>query len=264
MTSGASWSAAAASVSVGVSGPRNVTRQPRSRSARPRMMSPRSWRSPDGQASSARGPAPRSQPRARPSSRARSRPVAKCSCATEASPSRPAVAEFPQVGQDGRLRDSFDAECRHEPVEGGLRARVVEPVERGPQRCGEIRRSAVLRLGRRRLADHSGCLGGRQSLCEVGLHRSHARLVVVGVEPVAAGGAHRREERVAALPRAEEVDADAGAPRELTDAKRGGCHAVQHSRRTNNEQGLDRRDSRCLAVHSLFSVCPVLSTKGAP
>ncbi len=87
-TSGAIWSAAAASVWIGVSGPRNVTRQPRSRSARPRMMSPRSWRSPEGQASSARGPAPRSQPRARPSSRARRRPVAKCSCATEASPSR--------------------------------------------------------------------------------------------------------------------------------------------------------------------------------
>ena len=142
----------------------------------------------------------------------------------------PALAERPQVGQDGRLRDSFDAERRHEPVEGGLRARVVEPVERGPQRCGEIRRSAVLRRSRRRLADQSRCLGGRQPLREVGSHRAHARLVVGGVEPVAAGGAHRREERVAALPRAEEVGADARAPRELTDAKRGICHAAEHSR----------------------------------
>ena len=123
---------------------------------------------------------------------------------------------------------------------------------------------APFERARRRLAGQSRCLGGRQPLREVRSHRAHARLVVGGVEPVAARGAHRREERVAALPRAEEVGADARAPRELTDAKRGVCHAAEHSRWTNNEQGLDKVGCPCLAVHGLFSVCPSILTKGAP
>ena len=66
--------------------PRNVIRQPCSRSARPKIRSPRSCRSSGGQASTARGPPPRSHPRASPSRRPRMRCDAKRSCATDTSP----------------------------------------------------------------------------------------------------------------------------------------------------------------------------------
>src|SRR4029078_8762023 len=93
------------------------------------------------------------------------------------------------------------------------------------------------------------------------------RLIVGGVEPVAARGALRCEERVAALPCAEEVGADAGAPRELTDANRGICHAAEHSRWTHTEQGLDKVAVfvlicsglvQCLSVH--FHQGSIMST----
>ena len=60
----------------------------------------------------------------------------------------PAVAEQAQVGQDGLAEHRLDAEVAHQAVERGLRAGVVEGVERRPQLGRTVARPAV-RRGRR-------------------------------------------------------------------------------------------------------------------
>ena len=63
----------------GVSGPRNVMRQPLRDSTKPKQIRPMSWRSFEGHASNARGPRPWSQSLAKARSRSRSNWLAKCS-----------------------------------------------------------------------------------------------------------------------------------------------------------------------------------------
>lgn len=203
-------------------------RQPRSRRPMPKQSRPRSWRSDGGQASSARGPMPRSNPRARPSSRPWRTALAKCSWPTETSP-LPAVPEVLQVRQDDVAQHGLDAERREQAVDDGLSLDVVEALERLPE-LGAGGGQRVVGLGRRR-ADggaqgHPGGDGRGVPLGEVPLHGAHARLVARAVEPEPALGALRGEQPVAALPHPEQVGGDPETAAELADpqARRaGGC-----------------------------------------
>ena len=212
-----------ARVSTGVSPPRNVIRQPCSRNASPKIRSPRSCRSSGGQASTARGPLPRSHPRASPSRRPRMRCDAKCSCATDTSPlSQPSpssrksgsTAPTSTASSEKSARRRSKAAC-----DAASSNRWIASLSSTDTPSAAT--SAVHRL-RQRLARG---LGGRDARCEQLAHPSDPANVRARVEPIAALGPRRGEQAVAALPRAQQVGRDSGAPRELTDAEfRGLAH----------------------------------------
>ena len=116
--SGASRRTVSTSVSDGVSAPRNVIRQPCSRRASPKMRRPRSCRSPGGHASTARGPAPRSQPAGQAEQAAAEHIRGEVLLRDRDVSPRPAVAELAQERQHDALEDGVDRVLGQQAVEG--------------------------------------------------------------------------------------------------------------------------------------------------
>ena len=137
-------------------------------------------------------------------------------------PALPALAEISEVGQDHIAQDGRQGQLSHEPVQDGLRGRLVESVQ-SPAELGEglaARLAGLAGMGARAAVERGArCLGRGQPFGQVGLHAPDPRLVRGGVQPEPAGGAHRLQQAVAALPGPEHVIADAQAAAELADAQ---------------------------------------------
>ena len=208
-------------VSIGVSLPRNVMRQPRSRRTRPKAISPRSCRSPGGQARRARGPLPAPQLRPNDSIRARRIPVAKCSCATEISPSSQRLPISCITGRNIRLATASIVKRARASSRIAL-ASVSSKRSRAASSLGPW--SPTASRAPRGPAGDSGpddaslaASDGRYTRVDQPLHRSHPLLVASAVEAEATGAALRMKQAIAALPGAQRVDADAGPAAELAD-----------------------------------------------
>ena len=136
-------------VAIGVSGPRYVITQPRPASTSPKTISGRSWSSPGAQASTARARLPRPQPRASPSSRPRRTLLAKCSCATVASPRSHRSPSSRRYGRTTSRSTVSSVNVASRRSSTGLRARLVEPIERGPKLARRAARGPRTAAGRR-------------------------------------------------------------------------------------------------------------------
>ena len=138
-------------------------------------------------------------------------------------PGLPAVSELVQVRQRDVGHDRVDGRHREQPVEDRLGTRLVEGGEGVGQlaACGVDLERGAERFGgpvvRRASAAASA---GSQALREVSLHAAHPRKLIERVEAQAAGRAHGVKQAVAALPGAQQLRADAGAPAQLADSRR--------------------------------------------
>ena len=111
---------------------------------------------------------------------------------------------------------ALDGERRQRAVERRLSGDVVQGLEGGGQIDGEpLRRSDATRC--RLVEREARRLGRRDAAPEVLLHRSHARDVVVGVQPKTAFGAPGSKQRVAPLPGPQRGLRNARPPGQLAD-----------------------------------------------
>ena len=137
----------------------------------------------------------------------------------------PAVAELAQVGQHHVAQDHAGGEDLREALQVQLRRRRVEALERGVQRGKRLahvahRDPGVRVVGLRGgLADELGGTPARHVLLGVVAHQPQPRHVRRRVEAEVRLRALRLQQVVAALPRADDVGADARAAADLTDAE---------------------------------------------
>ncbi len=129
----------------------------------------------------------------------------------------PPRAELVQKRQDDAGEHGSRRVVGQQAVERGVRGGVVELLEGAAELGSGSRRRRDFRQGGWLGAGLPGRLGRREPRSEQLPHSSHPLDVVLRVEPVAAGGALRREQAVAPLPRPQELRRDAGATRELAD-----------------------------------------------
>ena len=129
----------------------------------------------------------------------------------------PARAELVQKRQDDAAEHGSRRVVGQQAVERGVSGGVVELLECAAELGSGSRRRRDFRQGGWLGAGLPGRLGRREARSEQLPHPSHPLDVVLRVEPVAAGGALRREQAVAPLPRPQELRRDAGATRELAD-----------------------------------------------
>ena len=215
--SGSSRSTISTIVSGGVSAPRNVIRQPSSRSERPKITSPRSCRSPGGQASTARRPAA-AVPAARKAEQATAEQVRGEVLLRDGDlAALPTRAELVQKRQDDAGEHGSRGVVGQKAVERGMSGGVVELLEGAAELGSDAAAGATSARAGGSERGLPGRLGRREPRSEQLPHSSHPLDVVLRVEPVAAGGALRREQAVAPLPRPQELRRDAGATRELAD-----------------------------------------------
>ena len=137
----------------------------------------------------------------------------------------PALAKISEKGQHDIAQEGRHGEAGQQPVQHGLRGRLVEGVHRLPERGGQFtgrgRGGATGTGGRAGVVTKGGArrLGGGQPAGEVGLHPADPCLVRLGIQPEAARRAHRLQQAVAVLPGPEHMVADAQAPAQLADAQ---------------------------------------------
>ena len=194
-----------------------MIRQPRLRSARPKAISPRSCCSRGAQASSACGPEPSPQPRREPEEPAPDDVAREVLLRDAGLAAPPSLAELVQVRKHDLGEHRVEAERAEQPVEHG----VALPSEKLPSASASSRLDCATRsppaVGPAVLEGAPSSLGGGEAVGQVGLHRAHARDVVVRVEAEASLGAVRVEQAVTLLPGPQEVDARARAPAQLAD-----------------------------------------------
>ena len=110
-------------------------------------------------------------------------------------PALPAIAEVSEVGKHDIPQDGRQGQIGQEPVQHGLRGRLVESVQCLPEPgggltpCGrgEARPGEIANGGTRIAAERGACsLGRGQPLGEISLHPADPPLVRLGVQPEAA------------------------------------------------------------------------------
>jgi len=132
----------------------------------------------------------------------------------------PALSQFVQIWQDDVPEQRVHGRHGEQPVKDRLRPRLVELVERVGEIVGDHRR---MQRGRARWFADDGLrregrrLGGGQSFGEVLSHETDTLDVRGRVEAKTACRARGANEAVAALPRPQQLGADAGALTQLAD-----------------------------------------------
>ena len=110
-------------------------------------------------------------------------------------PALAAIAEVSEVGKHDIPQDGRHGQIGQEPVQHGLRGRLIESVRCLPEPgggltpcgLGEARPGEIAKGGTRVAAERGACsLGRGQPLGEMSLHPADPRLVRSGVQPEAA------------------------------------------------------------------------------
>ena len=127
---------------------------------------------------------------------------------------RPPIAELVEVGKDRVPQDALERVGTQEPVEHGMRADVVESIERLAQllterSCRRCRASVICSGSGVKSCWVCSCepsrLGRRHALLEMLEHATDPPLVILAVETESAVGASGRQDPVPTLPRAEHL-----------------------------------------------------------
>ena len=194
-------------------------RQPWLRRSSPNATSGRSCCSPSTQASSARGPSPRSQPRERATSRPRTRLLAKCSCATETSPRCQRSPRSRRYGNRASSSTTSTVNAARRRSKAAC-APASSNESSAAARAAEASAIAVPESPTPSATIEPRRLCRRESPVQVRAHPQDTVDVLVAVEAEPATRSLRGEEGVAALPGAQQLDRHADATGQLADAEK--------------------------------------------